>query len=171
MSNPQFKLGQDGEFPAILRTRDSKLVAHIVDRKIQVVSTAPYYRKPEVVADLFQVAGDLVDREEEKKEEAKPAAPEKKPAEAKKPAPKPQKCHQCGTMHEAGTNCPKCFKEKEEAPEAETPADCCETCKFFKRVNDAKGHCRRYPPTTTPRGTGVAVSKTAWCGEFKNMDG
>lgn len=55
-------------------------------------------------------------------------------------------------------------------------ADKCKSCKYYKKIDDSKGRCRRFPPTSLIGSIGAVrepetrdysiVEKTDWCGEF-----
>lgn len=51
----------------------------------------------------------------------------------------------------------------------------CKKCKYYKKIDENKGYCLRYPPNRTPyicRGDSLVVAKhivvnnTDYCGEF-----
>jgi len=52
----------------------------------------------------------------------------------------------------------------------------CGVCRYYRKLNELSGHCRRYPPTVTFNNIGTptmnsphfpVVSGIGWCGEHK----
>jgi hypothetical protein len=70
-------------------------------------------------------------------------------------------------------------KVKTPAGPPASPADSCETCRYWDGVGDGLGRCRRYPPsggtlkptTTGPLALHVVTPAAEWCGEFRPRAG